>query len=79
MTDRPAQPERLTTIEATSRLCWHLWHGEGMTTSQAAELTGYSMSGIIRLLKGISRYWPIFQDEDGMWQMLWEDEDSSGG
>lgn len=66
--------ERLTTIEATCRLCWHLGLGEAMTTTQAAQLVGYSPRSVLRLLGKISRYWPIYQDEDGVWQLLWMDE-----
>ena len=66
--------ERLSTIEATSRLCWHLWHGEGLTTAQAAELVGYTERGARGVLAKISRYWPIYQDDDGMWQLIWLDE-----
>jgi DNA-binding IclR family transcriptional regulator len=62
--------ERLTTIEATSRLCWHLALGEGLTTAQAAELIGYTRSSAWRLLSTLSRYWPIFQDDEGMWQLI---------
>lgn len=72
MTKQPVERrERLTTIEATCRLCWHLWHGEGMTTAQAAELIGYSERGARALLGRVSRYWPVFQDDDGVWQLLW--------
>jgi hypothetical protein len=45
-----------------------------MTTAQAAELTGYSMRSVRRVLGKISRFWPIYQDDDGMWQLLWLDE-----
>lgn len=62
--------ERLTTVEATCRLCWHLWHGEGMTTAQAAELIGYSDGGAWRLLAAMSRYVPVYQDSDGFWRLL---------
>ena len=65
--------ERLTTIEATCRLCWHLAHGEAMTTAQAAELIGYSRQGALRMLGAISRYMPVLQDEDGLWMLLGED------
>lgn len=75
MTQEPAaRRERLTTIEATCRLCWYFGMGEAMTTAQASQLTGYSMSGAIRLLKSISRYWPIYQEDDGLWQMVWKGE-----
>ncbi len=62
--------ERLTTIEATCRLCWHLAHGEAMSTAQAAELIGYSPRGARKLLSAMSRYWPMYQDGDGLWQLI---------
>lgn len=62
--------ERLTTVEATCRLCWHLAHGEAMTTAQAAELIGYSRQGAWHVLSLMSRYWPIYQDDDGFWQLI---------
>jgi hypothetical protein len=71
--DEP-EVERLPTIEATSRLCWHLWHGEGLTTAQAAELVGYSPRSVRRMLGKISRFWPIYQDDEGIWQLMWLDE-----
>ena len=61
---------RLTTVEAVSRLCWHLGLGEALTTAQAAELIGYSQSGAWRLLSKISRFWPITQREDGLWELI---------
>ena len=70
MTDGPA--ERLTTIEATARLCWHLGLGEGMTTAQAAEMIGYAPRGARRLLGKISLFWPIYQGDDGTWQLVWQ-------
>ena len=72
MTDKPA--ERLTTIEATARLCWHLGLGEALSTAQAAELIGYTHGSAWRMLSKLSRYWPIFQDEEGVWQLLWTNE-----
>jgi hypothetical protein len=62
--------ERLTTIEATVRLCWHLIHGEAMTTAQAAELIGYSRQGAWQMLCAVSRYMPVFQDDEGLWQLV---------
>ena len=62
--------ERLTTVEATCRLCWHLGLGEGMTTAQAAELIGYSTNGAWRLLCKISRFWPITQTDEGVWELV---------
>jgi hypothetical protein len=70
MTEGPA--ERLSTIEATCRLCWHLANGEAMTTAQAAQLTGYSRQGALRMLNLMSRYLPLIQDE-GLWQLMSED------
>ena len=69
----PRRGERLGTVEATCRLAWHLVHGECMTTAQAAELIGYSRQGALRMLGVMSRYMPIFQDDDGLWQVLGED------
>jgi hypothetical protein len=68
------EEERLTTVEATSRLCWHLWHGEGMSTAQAAELIGYTERGARGMLCKISVFWPIYQDDEGVWQLLWLNE-----
>jgi hypothetical protein len=65
--------ERLTTIEATCRLCWHFMHGEAMTTAQAAELIGYSRQGTLQMLYAISRYMPVLQGADGLWVLLGED------
>ncbi len=74
MTQEPAaRRERLTTIEATCRLCFHFVNGEAMTTAQAAELTGYSRQGALRMLSVMSRYLPLLQDEAGLWQLLGED------
>jgi hypothetical protein len=44
-----------------------------MTTAQAAELIGYSRQGALRMLSVMSRYLPLLQDEDGLWQLLGED------
>ena len=73
MTGEPAEGrERLSTIEATCRLCWHFVNGESMTTAQAAELTGFTRQGALRMLSVMSRYMPLTV-EDGLWQLLGED------
>ncbi len=41
-----------------------------MSTAQAAELIGYSRQGTWHLLSVMSRYWPIYQDADGLWQLI---------
>lgn len=54
--------KRLTTTEAVCRLCWHLFHGEAMTTEQAAQLTGLTTHGAYQMLCRMARYLPITQD-----------------
>ena len=61
---------KLTLTEAISRLLWHLMHGEAMTNQQAAELTGYTRSGVYRLLCRMSRDVAITQDEKGFWYLI---------
>ncbi len=70
--------ERLTTTEAVCRLCWHLMHGEGMTTAQAAELVGRHWTSAYRMLESMSRYLPIYQDDDKVWQLEATKETSPG-
>lgn len=56
--------DRLTTTEAVCRLCWHLLHGEGMTTKQAAKLIGYTVRGTRYLLERMACYLPLAQVQE---------------
>jgi hypothetical protein len=59
----------MTPEERAALLVWHLAHGEAVTVHYAAQVTGLGYHGAYRLLKGISRVVPIYDDE-GIWQVV---------
>ena len=69
--------DRLTTTEAVCRLCWHLLHGEGLTTKQAQKLIGYTRSATWTVLDRMSTYLPLVQDR-GVWMLMDMQESSDG-
>jgi hypothetical protein len=58
-----------TSQERAALIAWHLAHGEAMTTLQVSELTGSSRQGAYKLMIALSRVLPIYQDENGFWQV----------
>ena len=54
-------PERMTLTRAITLLSWHFLHGEALTTSEVARMTGYSHSGAYRLLCEMSGAMPLVQ------------------
>jgi hypothetical protein len=70
--------DRLTTTEAVCRLCWHLLHGEGLTTKQAQKLIGFrSRSAVWTMLSRMSGPLPIVQ-ERGVWMLMEKQEPGDG-
>jgi hypothetical protein len=59
-----------TPEERAALVVWHLSHGDAFRTSEAARMTGLTWGGAERLLGAISRVIPIYQDDEGMWQVL---------
>jgi hypothetical protein len=62
--------EDRTPEERAALLTWHLAHGDAFKTRDAASMTGMTARGARRLLGGMSRVLPIYQDENGFWQVL---------
>ncbi len=60
----------ITPEERAGILVWYLAHGESFPTRDAARLTGLTHRGALRLLSGLSRVLPIYQDDDGLWQVV---------
>lgn len=58
-----------TAQERAALVAWHLAHGEGMRTVDVVLLTGLSFRGARYLMCRLSRVIPIYQDEDGFWQV----------
>lgn len=69
--------DRLTTTEAVCRLCWHLLHGEGLTTKQAQRLIGYTRSSTWTMLDRMAAYLPLVQ-ERGVWMLMDMQEPGDG-
>lgn len=59
-----------TPEERAGILVWHLAHGDALLTEDAARLTGLTHRGALRLLCGLSRVLPIYQDDRALWQVL---------
>lgn len=57
----------ITKIEGVALLVWHLAHGEGMRTIDAARCADISHRTAGRWLNEISRVIPIHQDDEGFW------------
>ena len=59
-----------TPSERVAVIVLALARGRGLTTRQAAELTGLTLNGAYVLLCRISRVLPLCQDEAAQWQLL---------
>lgn len=59
-----------TPEERAGLLVWYLAHGYAFKTQEAARLTGLTHRGALRLLSGLSRILPIYQDDFGLWCVL---------
>jgi hypothetical protein len=59
-----------TPEERAALVTWHLAHGDAFQTSEVCSMTGLTRQGAYRLLCKVSRVVPIFQDEEGMWQVM---------
>lgn len=62
--------ERITTSEAVAKLVWALAHGESFGNDEAAVMAGLTPHGAYTLLCRVSRIIPIYQDDEGHWQVL---------
>jgi len=62
-------PEELTCTERVAKLMYWLSQGEGVRTIDAAKLVGCTRQHTWRMLCTMSRVTPIYQDDDGFWQM----------
>jgi hypothetical protein len=59
-----------TPEERAGLLVWHLAHGDAFRTRDAAAMTGLSRSAAWALLCRISGWIPIYETDDGRWQVL---------
>ena len=68
-TDSPPQngTKELTGHERVALVVWALAHGEGVRTCDAVRMTGLSKSAAIRMLQGLARVIPIYQDDNDIW------------
>lgn len=60
----------MTPQERAALVAWHLAHGDAMLTSQVAELAGITQSGALKLMTGLSRVLPIYQNDDLFWEVI---------
>lgn len=58
-----------TITERAATITWRLAHGESLQTRDVADLVGLSMPGAYLLMQRLSRVIPIYQDEQGFWQV----------
>ena len=65
-----ASTEPDTAQERAALVAWHLAHGEGMTTQDVADLCGFSRVSGWRLMMALCRVLPIYQTENGVWEVL---------
>ena len=66
-----------TPEERIAIVVWHLAHGDSFRTSDVSAMTGLTRQGAYRLMCKVSRVVPIFQDEKGLWQVLFAQEATS--
>jgi len=59
-----------TPSERVAVIVLALARGRGLTTREAAELTGLTMQGAYVLLCRLSRVLPLCQDADAQWQLI---------
>jgi len=58
-----------TITERAGIVVWHLCHGESLQTRDVATLTGLTWEGARQLMVRLSRVVPVYQDEQGYWQV----------
>jgi len=61
--------DELTCTERVAKLVWWLAQGDGVRTIDAATLASCTRQHAWRMLCAISRVVPIYQDDDGFWQV----------
>lgn len=61
--------DELTCTERVGKLTYWLLLGDGIRTADAADLVNCTRQHAWRMLCALSRVVPIYQDEDGFWQM----------
>ncbi|HCS47972.1 MAG TPA: hypothetical protein DIW61_06830 [Candidatus Aminicenantes bacterium] len=66
-----------TPEERAALVTWHLSHGDAFKTAEVCRMTGLTRQGAYRLMCKVSRVVPIFQDEKGLWQVLFAQEATS--
>ena len=59
-----------TPIERVAVVVWHLAHGDAFHTSEVCKMTGVSRQAAWVLMGKISRVLPVYQADDGRWQVL---------
>ena len=59
-----------TPEERVAIVVWHLAHGDAFRTSEVCRMTGVSRQGAYNMLCKISRILPVYQADDGKWQVL---------
>ena len=59
-----------TPEERVAIVVWHLAHGDAFRTSEVCRMTGVSRQGAYNMLCKISRILPVYQSDDGKWQVL---------
>ena len=56
-----------TAQEKAALVTWHLAHGEGMTTTEIARMTGLTWQGAWLLMTHLAHVLPIYQDDNRRW------------
>jgi len=59
-----------TPEERIAIVVWHLAHGDSFPTSEVCRMTGLSRQGAYAMMCKVSRILPVYQAEDGKWQVL---------
>ena len=59
-----------TPEERIAIVVWHLAHGDSFRTSDISAMTGLSRQGAYAMMCKVSRILPVYQSDDGNWQVL---------
>ena len=59
-----------TPEERVAVVVWHLAHGDAFKTSEVCRMTGVSRQAAWGLMCKLSRVLPVYQADDGRWQVL---------
>lgn len=64
----------MTLTEATARIVYLMMLRGGITSAEAEKETGYSRTGVLRILNAVARVIPLYYDEqDRNWKVITPD------